>query len=38
MKAYFGMVMRPESLSPFERNGAIAERGPFGAARDDADV
>ena len=32
------MVMRPEGLSPFERNGAIAERGSFGAARDDANL
>jgi hypothetical protein len=34
----FRVVVRTEELSAFERNGAVAERGSFGAAGDDADV
>jgi hypothetical protein len=32
------MVVLAEHLRAFERDGAVAERGSFGAAGDDADV
>jgi hypothetical protein len=32
------MIVLAEELTAFERDGAVAERGSFGAASDDADV
>jgi hypothetical protein len=34
----FGMIVRAQHLRAFERDGAVAEGGSFGAASDDADV
>jgi hypothetical protein len=34
----FGVIVRPQQVRAFDRDGAVAERGSFGAASDDADV
>jgi hypothetical protein len=38
MHGDFGMMVRAEQLRSFKADGAIAERGAFRAAGDDADV
>jgi hypothetical protein len=32
------MIVAPQHLGTFDRDGAVAERGSFGAAGDDANV
>ena len=38
MQRDLGMIVAAEHLRALKRDGAIAERGSFGAASDDADV
>jgi hypothetical protein len=38
MQRNFRVIVSPEQLCSLDRNSAVAERGSFGAAGDDADV